>query len=110
MRSSSSQPTLNRAVQNWRCWCSITIGQRICPLTSTRRLKRWRSPLTTWSQSSELAPFRRRSDADVRGLHGYELTVATPVDLAPDTAERNGYQKGRLLERLIGQLFGCIPG
>jgi hypothetical protein len=37
-----------------------------------------------------------------------------PVDLAPElaaiAAERDGNQKGRLLERMIGQLFGCIPG
>lgn len=40
--------------------------------------------------------------------------MATPVDLEPElaliAAEHDGYQKGRLLERMIAQLFGLLPG
>ena len=40
--------------------------------------------------------------------------MATPVDLGPElddlAAERDGYEKGRRLEQMIGRLFGAIPG
>lgn len=40
--------------------------------------------------------------------------MATQVNLAPQlaavAAEKDGHQKGRRLERLIGSLFGSIPG
>ncbi len=40
--------------------------------------------------------------------------MATPIDLGPEldviAAERDAYQKGRRLERMIGRLFGALSG
>jgi Restriction endonuclease len=55
-----------------------------------------------------------RFSAGARGQRGYERTVATAVDFATElagvAAERDSFQKGRLLEMMIGRLFASIPG
>src|SRR3954462_6751265 len=56
----------------------------------------------------------KKSGADGRVQPVFEATVATPVNLKVELAtiadERDGYQKGRRLELMIGGLFGTLPG